>query len=89
MVHIDDVCKSIYELISDESGNYFQVYSENDYSPRDLVELINSYVKLDVEFGKVEYRKVELMKPYKTTEYIPIVVPDRIENFIINQLNKK
>ncbi len=86
LVHTDDLCYSIEEVIHETECRKFQIRSSQCYSPRELVSLIRMYRELSVEFGKVANRKNEVKKIFVDDEYKQIVTCDKIPRFIESKL---
>lgn len=91
LVHVDGVCKSIEQVSRNEFlGNKFQIISDRNYTPIQIIKMLETVVHLPVvNFGVIPYRKVELMKINKSNDYHEIVVSDDLRAFFINSLNEK
>lgn len=86
LVHIDDLCNAVTAKILPSKNNKFTVQSSREYTPRELVSLIDIEKKLTVEWGSKPYRKVELMHPRYPSEYKKIIIKDRLPQYIKNKL---
>ncbi|OCH18575.1 NAD-dependent epimerase/dehydratase family protein [Aliivibrio logei] len=84
---VDDVCSSIIDVCFKLEGDRFQILSDVNSTPRDLVRIIRKHQKIDVDFGAVKYRAVELMKLWTDPDYQMIHIKDNIENYIKSKLN--
>lgn len=86
LVHVDDVCKKIISTLSDTTNKKFQILSNKNYTPRGLVNIINTLKEIDVNFGVIPYRKVELMTPVLDMSYQTVYVEDSIRQYIFDRV---
>ncbi|NGZ18747.1 NAD(P)-dependent oxidoreductase [Vibrio aestuarianus] len=86
LVHVKDVCMSIEKILQLRKGKKFQVLSKVSYTPRDLVRIIQKYQPINVEFGKLEYRSVELMRICNQPSYQPFISEDNLITYIKSKL---
>ncbi|MEZ9291410.1 NAD-dependent epimerase/dehydratase family protein [Vibrio lentus] len=90
LVSVTDICLVLKDIIDGKyECNKLQLMSSRNYTPKDLVALISQYAPIDVVFGTVPYRKVELMEPNMTNGYETVMVEDKIQTYISNALNFK
>ena len=90
LVSVTDICLVLKDIIDGKyESNKLQLMSSRNYTPKDLVALISQYAPIDVVFGTVPYRKVELMKPNTLNGYETVMIEDKIQSYISNALNIK
>ncbi|WP_432467994.1 NAD-dependent epimerase/dehydratase family protein [Agarivorans sp. Z349TD_8] len=61
-------------------------FSEQNYSPIELVELIRKNRDIDVEFGAIKYRETEVMKPVFDPTFRFVIMRDDIPDYIKRSL---
>jgi len=88
---VHDVAKELYKICIDETEDADEILicSEKEYSPKDLINIIKKQMDVEVDFGAIRYRKVELMKPIYPKSYKNIVLKDKIEDYINHHLSLK
>lgn len=90
LVSVTDICLVLKDIVDGKyENNKIQLMSSRNYTPKDLVALISQYASIDVVFGTVPYRKVELMEPNMLNGYETVMVEDKIPSYISNVLNIK
>jgi nucleoside-diphosphate-sugar epimerase len=87
LVCIKDLCIAIRSILLTTEGSQFTIQSSTEYTPRGIVELIQQYAELDVNFGIKPYRKVELMTPNYPEGYIDIIIPDSLPDYICKRFS--
>lgn len=86
LVHIDNLCNAIIDKVLGSSFNKLAIYSDKEYTPKQLVELINSHRPLQADWGALPYRDVELMTPIYSDRYKGIIIHDTIPEYIKTKL---
>ncbi|QDE30498.1 NAD-dependent epimerase/dehydratase family protein [Shewanella polaris] len=82
LVNVDDICVNIEKIMQITKKNKFQILSDSSYTPRELVEIIRKYQPIEVSFGELDYRSVELMTLWMNSNYTQIYTEDNIESYI-------
>ncbi|PMG94757.1 hypothetical protein BCU80_06180 [Vibrio breoganii] len=86
LVFIDDICSSIDKVLLCNEHLDFSIYSDKEYSLREIVAYIKQYVRFDVVFGAKPYRKNELMDPIYTEACHSIIIKDSLLKYIRKRL---
>ncbi|KIF50402.1 hypothetical protein H735_24975 [Vibrio owensii CAIM 1854 = LMG 25443] len=83
---VGEVCKVIIEQFKNTKNNKIQIKSSSNYSPKQLVDIINKNINIEVEFGAIPYRDVELMNLWDNKDYESVIIQDKIEDYIRSKL---
>jgi len=87
LVHIDAVCQAVIDHVLPCKQHKFTIHSSKEYSPREIVSLINLEIELQVKWGAKAYREVELMQPTYSNEYQKIIIKDSLPAYISKSIN--
>lgn len=88
LVHIEDVVNRIYGIAFSQHSPHFKrfsVYSSREYTPRELVNLINGCKQLRGDFGARRYRETEVMNPVYISSDEDLA--DNLEEYVIRKLS--
>ncbi|CAH6795100.1 Nucleoside-diphosphate-sugar epimerase [Vibrio chagasii] len=89
LVDVEDIVINLIKLSKLSECSKYQLKSDENYSLKTIVDIINNYGDFHVNYGAIPYREVELMKISSCNRYKEIIVKDKIVSYIDSQLENK
>ncbi len=86
LCHVNRIAEKFEEILLSKESK-FQILSNINYTPRDIIAIINKYKKCNVIYGGVEYKRFEIMKIWDNLEYRRVIIDDELESYIRTRLS--